>query len=483
MKLRFFGGRTLIALFLLCLCNGLWARDPRLPAEIEWSDRSQLLELTNRGFIIEHPLKGKAEIWLAPEQFESLQKEGWRVQWIPDQAEQMWCSLRTKHAGKSRTLGNYHTYADLTAALQSLAAQYPALCRLMSIGKSHQGRDLWIMKISDNPDIEEAEPEIRLIGSMHGDEPVGMELLLNLIQYLLGNYEADARIQRLVDEEEIWILPLMNPDGYEASPPKRWNANGIDLNRDFPDIVTDPNNSIAGRQPETQAVMSFSAERSFVLSANFHGGALVTCYPLDSLVNHNETKCPDDDFFREAALTYSRENARMFASKDFLHGICVGADWYIVRGGIQDWTYHWMGGREIVVEMNEVKFPPESQLPTLWEETRASLLKFLEIGLKEGVRGYVRDGAGNPLAATILIGGRSQYNNHPLYLYTDPQVGDYYCFLRAGSYNLTFAVSGYESKSFNDVAVSAQIMTPLDVYFGTLPTPTPCAATNAWNLY
>jgi carboxypeptidase D len=173
----------------------------------------------------------------------------------------------------------------------------------------------------------------------------------------------------------------------------------------------------------------------------------------------------------------------MFASKDFLHGICVGADWYIVRGGIQDWTYHWMGGREIVVEMNEVKFPPESQLPTLWEENRESLLKFLEIGLKEGVRGYVRDGAGNPLAATILIGGRSQYNNHPLYLYTDPQVGDYYCFLRAGSYNLTFAVSGYESKSFNDVAVSAQIMTPLDVYFGTLPTPTPCAATNAWNLY
>lgn len=481
--LKIFLPQIIIAWILLSFGAGLWANDSRLPAEIEWSERSQLLELTNRGFIIDHPRKGAAEIWLTPEQFDALQKEGWGVRWIPDQAAEMWETLRAKYSSETRTLGAYHTFADLTTALQTFATQYPSLCRLSTMGKSTQGRDLWIMKISDNPDIEEAEPEVRLIGSMHGDEPVGMEVLLNLIQHLLENYAGDARIKRLVDEEEIWIMPLMNPDGYEASPPKRWNANSIDLNRNFPDIVTDPNNSVTGREPETQAVMNFSAAHSFVLSANFHGGALVACYPLDSPVNPYAAQSPDDDFFHEAALTYARENSRMYASTEFPQGVCVGADWYIVRNGMQDWMYHWMGGREITVEINEVKFPPESQLPTLWNENRESLLKFLEIALAEGVRGHVRDGAGSPLAATILIAGRSQYNNHPLYLFTDPQAGDYYCFLRPGVYDLTFGAGGYESKLEGGVGVAAQTMTVLDVTFGAAPTPTPLAAMSAWNLY
>ena len=472
------------ALILLGLCATALAqaptRDPGRLAEIRWTGRSQLLELTNRGFIIDHPHNGTAEIWLTPAQFDTLTSEGWNVRWIPDQAAEMWKYLRTKYAGTGRTLGAYHDYDGLTSALLSLATQYPDLCRLSSIGESVQGRDLWVMKITDNPDTEEAEPEVRYTSTMHGDEPVGMELLLDLIQLLLNNYATDARIKHLVDEEEIWIMPLMNPDGYSASPPQRWNANGYDLNRNFPDIVTDPNNIPAGRQPETQAVMAFSAGHQFVLSANFHAGSLVVNYPMDSPVNDTDTESPDNDYFYATALTYAQANPPMYASTEFTHGITVGADWYIIRGGMQDWMYNWMGGREVTIELDDDKFPSDTRLPALWNENRESMLSYLELAIAKGVRGRVLDAAtSGPLSATILVAGRDQYNSHPLYLFTDQQVSDYYCLLQPGKWDLTFATGGYSAQTIQGVMVTAQTMTHLDVYLGKAPTPGACA----WGLY
>ena len=72
-------------------------------------------------------------------------------------------------------------------------------------------------------------------------------------------------------------MPTMNPDGFELG--QRYNANNIDLNRDFPDQFYDPSNTLSGRQPETRAVMEWTWSHNFVLSANMHSGALVVNYP------------------------------------------------------------------------------------------------------------------------------------------------------------------------------------------------------------
>ena len=92
------------------------------------------------------------------------------------------------------TLGTYHGYAALTSELAAFAAARPDIARLVSIGRSVQGRELWAMKITDNPDLEENEPEAKYVAAMHGDEPVGTEMSLYLIDELLGGYGVDPRI-------------------------------------------------------------------------------------------------------------------------------------------------------------------------------------------------------------------------------------------------------------------------------------------------
>ena len=116
------------------------------------------------------------------------------------------------------TLGNYHDYDDLTADLLAYATAYPEISQLVTLGQSAEGRELWAMKITDNPMIEESEPEARLVSTMHGDEPVGTELTLYLIDWLLRDYGADPHVTDLIDQTEIWIAPLMNPDGARLAP-------------------------------------------------------------------------------------------------------------------------------------------------------------------------------------------------------------------------------------------------------------------------
>jgi murein tripeptide amidase MpaA len=135
------------------------------------------------------------------------------------------------------------------------------------------------MKISDNVNQQEEEPEFKYISTMHGDEPVGTELLMYLINYLVDNYRTDSLVTYLVDNTEIWLMPLMNQDRDALH--QRFNANGVDLNRNFRDLITDSTNTLEGREPETQTVMNFCSGHSFVSSANCHTGALVVNYPWD----------------------------------------------------------------------------------------------------------------------------------------------------------------------------------------------------------
>src|SRR5207344_1538040 len=99
------------------------------------------------------------------------------------------------------------------------------------------------------------------------------EMLVDLIHSLVDSYGVDPRLTSLVDDNEIWILPSMNPDGTALN--RRYNANNVDLNRDFPDQFTDPVDSPDGRAVETQRVMSWGYAHSVNLSANLHGGSLV----------------------------------------------------------------------------------------------------------------------------------------------------------------------------------------------------------------
>lgn len=184
----------------------------------------------------------------------------------------------------------YHNHEDMTRYLRATTARYPNLTALYSIGKSVQGRELWVMVVSASPyEHMLGKPDVKYIGNIHGNEAVGRELLLHMIQYLITSYTTDPYIKWLLDNTRIHILPSLNPDGYAASKEGtcdggqgRYNSRGFDLNRNFPDYFKQNNKR---SQPETEAVKEWINKIQFVLSGSLHGGALVASYPYDNTPN------------------------------------------------------------------------------------------------------------------------------------------------------------------------------------------------------
>jgi len=340
---------------------------------------------------------------------------------------------------KKRAYPGYPDYAALTAFLNNMSSTFPHITKLFSIGKSVQGRELWGIKISDNPELNEAgEPEFKYIANMHGDEIVGREMTLNFIELLCTQYGKNDTITQLVNSTDIYIIPSMNPDGFQAG--RRENAHGIDLNRNFPDRVTNPVNTIEGREPETVAMMRFTQAHNFILSANFHGGDVVANYPYDGRDSTGKCISPDDVLFTYLAKTYSYHHTTMWQSRTFPGGITRGCDWYDLYGGMQDWNYVFESCCEITVELSINKNPPYSTIPDFWNQNREAMLAYLQ-AIHNGVKGYVYDSQNNPLFAYLLVEGI----NHVVK--TDPVHGDYYRLLTPGTYSITAFSEGFETQT------------------------------------
>ena len=344
------------------------------------------------------------------------------------------------------------------------AATYPAITRLYSIGRSILGTELLVIEISDNPGVHElGEPEFKYVANMHGNEVTGRETLLYLMQYLCSGYATNSTIKALIDSTRIHLLPTMNPDGYSraqegdySSIVGRYNFNGVDLNRNFPDRFGRRQGST---QPETQAIIDWLKQYHFVLSANLHNGALVANYPYDnSPFGRGEyTQCPDDDIFRQVSLTYSYAHETMHLGRPcpneatgFTDGITNGADWYSVDGGMQDYNYLQSSCFEITIEQGCRKYPYANELEGVWNANRNALILFMK-EVHGGVKGFVTDEDGSPISnARIDVVGRT----HSVFSAKD---GDYWRLLVPGNYTVRVSAAGFNTTEKFVVVTSAMV--------------------------
>ncbi|MFK7925233.1 MAG: M14 family zinc carboxypeptidase [Bacteroidia bacterium] len=160
------------------------------------------------------------------------------------------CGLQNYSSG---SMGGYHTYAEVVAELNLMQQLFPTLCGTpYSIGQSYEGRELYALKLSDQPQLDQSNTEARVYidALTHAREPLSMESLLAFAWWLLENYGQDETATYLLDNREIYILPVINPDGYvfnEEGFPNGggyWRKNrndskgkdciGVDVNRNFP---------------------------------------------------------------------------------------------------------------------------------------------------------------------------------------------------------------------------------------------------------
>lgn len=268
---------------------------------------------------------------------------------------------------------DYPTSLEVENILKNLAFKYPKILKLYSIGKSVKGKDLWVMKISRNVEVDDNRPEFKYIANMHGDEIAGRELMLRLIKYLAENDGVDPRITNLISKYQMHIMPSMNPDGADLH--RRGNANNADLNRDFPDFSTSDNKNIPdNRQIETRAVMKWQKEHNFILSANFHGGAEVANYPWDTIPG----RFPEEELVKDMCLEYAHNASYIGASTVFQNGITNGYAWYEVNGGMQDWSIYYHHDFHITIELTNTKWPSFGSLNYYFEQNKEALISYIE---------------------------------------------------------------------------------------------------------
>ncbi|XP_072318667.1 carboxypeptidase D isoform X1 [Eucyclogobius newberryi] len=399
---------------------------------------------------------------------------------------------RVRRSPSGETYGKYYNYVELTDLLQSLCQRYPLITNLSSIGQSVQGRELWVMRITRNPNTDSPGlPKFKYVGNMHGDETVSRQVLVYLIQHLLSNYGEEQRVTELVNTTDIYIMPSMNPDGFEKSKEGdckgdhhgRHNAKDHDLNRSFPDQY-DKTKVKTEEVPEVMAMMRWIQEKKFVLSANLHGGTVVASYPFDDSATHDSrglySPSADDALFRYLALVYSSNHPVMKTGHPncpdefqeiFKDGITNGAEWYDVPGGMQDYNYLFGNCLEITVELSCCKHPKADELPNEWSMNRESLLAYME-KVHMGVRGLVKEAVGGSTITTASIVVEGIHHSITTGMY-----GDYYRLLLPGTYNITATAPGYISMTVPSVQVSEGKATELN--FTLAPVVEPAALTTA----
>lgn len=360
----------------------------------------------------------------------------------------------------------FPTYSAYESYMNGFASGYPSICQVSTIATLASGRKLMVVKISDNVATDENEPEFLYTSSIHGDETTGYVLLLHLIDYLLTNYGTNTEVTDLVNNVEIYINPLANPDGTYAggsstvSGATRANGNGVDMNRNYPDPQTGDHPDGNAWQAETIAFMDFATQHHFVSSCNFHGGAEVVNYPWDTWA----TLSADNDWWMYVSAEYA-DTAQIHAPSGYMTdvtstGYSNGYAWYEVDGGRQDYMNYFHHCREFTIELSETKNPAASALTSYWDYNWRSLLLWIKES-RYGIHGTITSSTtGLPVAAKVYISSRDNNNSE---VYSSANLGDYHRLIKAGTYTLQFSAANYQAQTISGVVVSDHATTTLNV--------------------
>lgn len=257
------------------------------------------------------------------------------------------------------SMGGYYTYTEVIQQLDSMKLLYPNLITSKQlIGTSIEGRAIYAVKISDNPDLNESnEPSVLFTALTHAREPQGMMTNLYYMWWLLENYGTDLEATNLVNNRQIWFIPVVNPDGYvynQTTNPNgggMWRKNrrnnggsfGVDLNRNFGPYeywdapnggssTTPSSETYRGTapfsEPETQVIRDFLIGKNFRATLNYHTYSNLLIYPYGALVRET----PDSLKYREFASDMTRPNG-------YLYGTDLQTVNYATRGNSDDFMY------------------------------------------------------------------------------------------------------------------------------------------------
>jgi hypothetical protein len=259
------------------------------------------------------------------------------------------------------SMGGYYTFEEIVDHLNELHNDYPNLVsEIQSIGQTLEGREIWSVKLSDNPNVDEDEPEMLYIGLHHAREPMSYMNLFYYMYWLTENYGTDPEATALLENRELWFIPAMNPDGlvynqqiapngggmqrknHRETCSQDWD--GIDLNRNYSFMwaYDDDGSSPYGcdqtyrgtepfSEPETEAVKNFIESHDFPIILSYHSYGNLLIHPFGYIPGLLPPE-PDLTIFRE----YGNE---MVKYNHYSMGTGIETVGYTVNGEATDYYY------------------------------------------------------------------------------------------------------------------------------------------------
>ncbi|TKJ36895.1 hypothetical protein CEE37_14360 [candidate division LCP-89 bacterium B3_LCP] len=397
--------RRLTVLFIISIialgisANGLFAEEaPYMLVRVDVNADVKVIPLLKLGLDIADGVKGQyVDVVCHPQDLAKIRALGYRAEVLNSDLERYY-SARLQ----ADPMGGYHTWSEAIQELVQIHADHPNITtEPFSIGTTIEGREMHVIKISDNPEIDEDEPEIFFNSMIHAREAITVEMALGIIDRLTDDYGIDPYITDLVDTREIWVMPIFNPDGYvyneQQSPGGggMWRKNrrdngggsyGVDLNRNWGFNWGYNNIGSSGSpgsetyrgtapfsEPETEVVRQFCNAHQFGIVLNFHSYSNLMLYSW-SIPDAPWGYTPDNATFQALSQTMQQWNG-------YTYGTC----WeilYQVNGDANDWQY----GEQVekpkslawVFEIGSSFWPDPSQIPFLVGENMPACLFLIE---------------------------------------------------------------------------------------------------------
>jgi len=405
-----------------------------------------------------------------------------------------------------KDISGYRTYDDVLQELEQIVIDYPEICSLSDIGDS-KGKiyfqngndvyqdyqhDLWMLKISDNVSESEDEPAVYFVGAHHAREPISTEVVMGIINHLLNAYGIDDEITNMINESEIYIVPIVNPDGHKVVLDQlntNWRKNASDNNEDglfeyydySPDGVDanrnygwewggagssgDPTEwtyrgTSAFSEPEVEAIKDLMASHQFVSGISYHSYSELVLWPF---AYSDAALAPDHEAMEELGVSMAATIPRISGSGTYTPE--QSNDLYPASGVTEDWAYGEHGIFSMLIELAQQFIPPASQVPDIVSDNIESAMILLNRVNHQTLRGHVYDAETlEPVIAEVYINGvddiadfRKPYKSNPIF-------GSYYRLLTSGTKTVTFSAYGYISQTFDDVEIVNDEPTLLDVY-------------------
>ncbi|MFI6884569.1 M14 family zinc carboxypeptidase [Streptosporangium canum] len=366
------------------------------------SDSRQRSAVAATGAAIDQVDPASVVVTASETEVAAIKKLGYTVTKIPRPAPS---DLRTFDFPPADS--GYHNYAEMTAAINQIVADHPAIARKTSYGTSYEGRDLIAIKISDNVGTDENEPEVLFTHHQHAREHLTVEMALYILNLLTDGYGTDGRITGLVNSREIWIMPDLNPDGGEydiaSGSYRSWRKNrqpnsgsssvGTDLNRNWAyqwgccggssgSTSSDTYRGAAGESaPEVRAVADWVRGRvvggvqQIKSHIDWHTYGELILWPYGYTNNDTAPGLTQDDHDAFEALGRNMASTNDYTPEQ-------ASDLYITDGSIDDWMWGVHKIFSYTFEMYPTGspgfYPPDEQIVPQTTRNREAVLRFLE---------------------------------------------------------------------------------------------------------